>query len=113
MIALGPLEQSSFLSIDARGRSGQDILCYGRLRELAKRLFCRNCDVRASGDKLCGRGLMWPKSGAGGTGFGWHVSGFGFTVFMEGFSHFYQVLPAEKTGTKETEFFPRGSREVT
>jgi hypothetical protein len=50
---------------------------------------------------------MWPKSGAGGTGFGWHVSGFGFTVFMEEFSHFYQVLPAEKTCMKETEFLPR------
>jgi hypothetical protein len=52
--------------------------------------------VRSSGDKLCGRGLIWPKSGAGGAGFGWHVSGFDFTVFMETFSHFYQDLPAEK-----------------
>jgi hypothetical protein len=39
--------------------------------------------VRSSGDKLCGRGLRWPKSGAWGTVFVWHFAGFGLTAFME------------------------------
>ena len=82
MIPICPLNQDGFFGIDLRRAGTVGVFRYRCLRELAKRLFCRNCDVRSSGDKLCGRGLIWPKSGAGGAGFSVHFSGFGLTVFM-------------------------------
>jgi hypothetical protein len=56
---------------------------YPCLRELAKRLFCWNCDLASSSDKLCGRGLRWPKSGAWGAGFVLHFSGCGLMTLIE------------------------------
>jgi hypothetical protein len=61
----------------------QRVFPYRALRELAKRLFRWNCNVRSSGDKLCGSGLMWPKSGGRGAWVSLHFSGCGLTAFME------------------------------
>ena len=82
MTFLSPFQQSGLLGVDIGGAGAERVFLYRGLRELAKRLFCWNCDLASSNDKLCGRGLRWPKSGAGGAGFSVHFSGFGLTVFM-------------------------------
>jgi len=64
VIQCGPFDQDGFFRVDSCWTGTEGVFGYRTLRELAKRLFRRNCDVRSSGDKLCGRGLSWPKSGA-------------------------------------------------
>lgn len=84
VIGFGPAKQGSFLAFDFLDFRGKGVFPYGRLRELAKRLFRRNCDVRSSGDKLCGSGLMWPKSGGVCGGFPGHGSADFLSAFMTG-----------------------------
>ena len=82
MVFRRPLHQPRLLGVDLGGAGTECVFRYRGLREFAKRLFCWNCDLASSSDKLCGRGLRWPKSGAWGAGFVWHFSGFGLTAFM-------------------------------
>jgi hypothetical protein len=77
-----PFQKAGLLGVDFRWPGTECVFLYRGLRELAKRLFCWNCDLASSSDKLCGRGLRWPKSGAWGTGFVLHFSGCGLTAFI-------------------------------
>ena len=70
VVGLCPDDEQGFLAVDFVEIGAERVFLYRLLRDFAKRLLCWNCDVPSSGDKLCGRGLIWPKSGAGGVGFG-------------------------------------------
>ena len=83
MVVCRPFQKRGFFGVNLNRAGAERVFRYRGLRELAKRLFCWNCDLASSSDKLCGRGLRWPKSGAWGAGFGWHFSGCGLTVFMK------------------------------
>ncbi len=69
MVFCRPFQKIGFFGVDLGGVGTERVFGYRGLRELAKRLFCRNCNLDSSADKLCGRGLRWPKSGAWGVGF--------------------------------------------
>ncbi len=83
MVICRPFQKTELLGVDLSRVGTERVFRYRGLRELAKRLFCWNCNLASSSDKLCGRGLRWPKSGAWGTVFVWHFAGFGLTAFME------------------------------
>ena len=83
MVFCRPFQKTGLLGVDLCRAGTERVFRYPCLRELAKRLFCWNCDLASSSDKLCGRGLRWPKSGAWGAGFVLHFSGCGLMTFIE------------------------------
>ena len=82
VIPIRPLDQNSLFGVDLQRTGAMGVFRYRVLREFAKRLFCWNCNLASSSDKLCGTGLRWPKCGAGGAGLVWHFSSLGWTAFM-------------------------------
>jgi hypothetical protein len=82
VVDLRPGDEHGFLAVDFIGISAERVFLYRLSREFAERLLCWNCDLASSSDKLCGRGLSWPKSGAGGAGFSLHFAGCGWSAFM-------------------------------
>ena len=58
-----PSEEQGFLALYFKMVGFERVFPYRAFREFVERLLRANCDLDSSSDKLCGAGLMWPKSG--------------------------------------------------